>query len=199
MLCSQRFPGNCRVKDSSSLTISGKLSLSWYLISSKEDLLMLTNWSWLRRIFPLQLEIHIIKIVQQTLGKTLNIGKQLTFILPFQYFCDMMHDCCKHETSSCQPRRASRVNSKIWEGGLPSILVASSLLRQRWIHRSDNFEIARERKRQGSENCPLNNWYVTFRWRPPCWMMAFFNGHTRREVHKKKKRKSWKVKRRWWW
>ena len=72
------------------------------------------------------IEIHIIKIVQQTLGKTLNIGKQLTFILPFQYFCDMMHDCCKHETSSCQPRRASRVNSKIWEGGLPSIVASST-------------------------------------------------------------------------
>ena len=95
----------------------------------------------------------------------------------------------KHLSLLLSVNSASRVNSKIWEGGLPSILVASSLLRQRWIYRSDNFEIARERKRQGSENCPLNNWYVTFRRRPPCWMMAFFNGHTRREVHKKEEAK----------
>ena len=34
----------------------------------------------------------------------------MTFILPFQYFCDMMHDCCKRETSSCQ--LSSRLPSK---------------------------------------------------------------------------------------
>ena len=53
---------------------------------------------------------------------------------------------------------ASRVNSKIWEGGLPSILVASSLLRQRWIHRSDNFEIARERERDRGQK--IARWII---------------------------------------